>query len=101
LVAFVDDLTAIVKERNQLRDRVAELEAEVAAFNRSLGGRGRETKWTGPKRLNRRKLEERDISDIRYYSRNGLKVTEIARMYDVHHGTISRIISGVYHKDAA
>ena len=97
LVAFVDDLTAIVKERNKLREENASLKEQLAAFQNSFGKN--EVTWKGPRRINRRKLEHHEVRQIINYHSNGVRVTELARMYDVAHSTISRIISGVYHRN--
>lgn len=40
------------------------------------------------------KLKEKDIPKIRQLRKEGLKQPEIARMFNVNPGTISRIISG-------
>lgn len=47
---------------------------------------------------NRPKLTEIDVKYIRQLRRDGLKIREIADIYDVNKSTISRILRGVYHK---
>ena len=39
------------------------------------------------------KLEEKDIFEIKKLYKKGLKGTEIAKLYQVHHSTISRVVN--------
>lgn len=51
-----------------------------------------------PPHTNKPKLSASDAQHIRDLVRQGYKQAEVARAYDVHHATISRIIRGVYYK---
>lgn len=72
------ELDALVRERDALRLRVAQLESD---------------------RLdNRPKLGRGEVERIREMRRAGYKVCEIADSFDVNKSTVSRILRGEYHK---
>lgn len=47
---------------------------------------------------NQKKLTRREVDRIRELKRNGMKVTEIADVFDVHRSTVTRIINRTYWK---
>lgn len=51
----------------------------------------------GPDRPNRKKLDKREVKDIREAFRGGMKQKDLAENYGVNPATISRIVRGVYH----
>lgn len=51
-----------------------------------------------PAPSNRKKLTSWEANLIRSMHRSGKSVTQLARSFDVHHATISRIVRGIYHK---
>jgi len=53
---------------------------------------------TSSTRSNKRKLTKRDVEMMRSLKRLGATNQELATAYDVHHGTVSRIIRGIYWK---
>jgi DNA-binding NarL/FixJ family response regulator len=70
-------------------DVVTDLSEENERLKRQLAGRGRPS--------NAKKLSAREVENIRSMHRAGYKTTEIARSFDVNHGTISRTVRGLYH----
>lgn len=78
LLDFLKELDEVIAERDALRQRVDELEAQ--RFN------------------NRHKLGQGEVSRIREMRRAGYKVREIAESFDVNKTTVSRILRGEYHK---
>lgn len=79
LLAFIREIDALVKERDELRARIAEL--------------------TDSEPENRKKLSEREVKEIRNLARaSHMTQREIAECYDVNPGTVSRIVRGVYWK---
>ncbi|WKW87261.1 helix-turn-helix DNA binding domain protein [Mycobacterium phage Chargerpower] len=54
-------------------------------------------KRTGPKRINKPKLSEREARDIRQAHAGGMKQADLARNYGVNPATISRIVNRVYY----
>lgn len=78
LLSFLNELDAIIAERDALRERVEELEA--LRFN------------------NRPKLGQGEVSRIHEMRRAGYKIREIADSFDVNKSTVSRILRGEYHK---
>lgn len=78
LLSVLQELDEIIAERDDLRVRVAELEAE--RFN------------------NKPKLGQGEVTRIREMRRAGYKIREIADSFDVNKSTVSRILRGEYHK---
>lgn len=77
LLAALRELDEIIAERDQLRARVAELEAKPLD--------------------NRRKLTDREVLDIRAAYRAGMRQKDLADNYGVNPATVSRIVRGFYH----
>lgn len=46
---------------------------------------------------NRKKLGKTEVKAIREMARQGIPYRDIARSFAVHHTTVSRTVSGVYH----
>lgn len=53
----------------------------------------------GPTRKNRPKLTRAEVGGIRSMVGNGSTITAVAKTYGVHPSTVSRIVSGVYHRE--
>ncbi|OBJ40267.1 hypothetical protein A5630_25285 [Mycolicibacterium mucogenicum] len=47
---------------------------------------------------NRPKLTKTEVKAIRDMARQGISNRDIARTFDVHHATVSRTVSGQYHR---
>lgn len=77
IVKFIQEVDALIKKNDALEFRIKELEAKAAD--------------------NRKKLTANDAETIRGLSRGGMKLKEIADIFDVKPTTVYRIICGVYH----
>jgi DNA-binding CsgD family transcriptional regulator len=78
LLKLITEIDELIKERDQLRQQVDDLQ--------NHGG-------------NRKKLSGREVKEIRNLARaSDLTQREIADCYDINPATVSRIIRGVYHK---
>ncbi len=78
LLKLITEIDELIKERDQLRQQVDDLQ-----------NHGR----------NRKKLSGREVKEIRNLARaSDLTQREIADCYDINPATVSRIIRGVYHK---
>ena len=78
---------------SQLSEYISGLESEVADLRDKAN-------TTGIKRANRKKLDRFAASDIRQMHRTGVSQRALADIYDVNPATISRIVRGIYHKQA-
>jgi hypothetical protein len=79
VVAAYYALDALIAENDRLRKQIA------------AGS-------TSSAKTNRKKLTKRDVGLMRDLHRLGSTNKELATAFDVHHGTVSRIIRGVYWK---
>ena len=77
IVSVVNEFDELLTERNYLRKRVDDLEAQ-------------------PKN-NRPKLSDQEVKDIRAAYRGGMSQVDLANNYGVNPSTISRIVRGFYH----
>lgn len=90
IVAVINELQDIVSERNALREEVARLKAGPAqALAKAFADRP-----------NKRKLNNREVENIRSLKRSGYSQREIADIYDINPATVSRIVRGQYHRKA-
>jgi DNA-binding MarR family transcriptional regulator len=77
LVKLLQEIDAIISERNELRKQLALLQEPT----------------------NQKKLTDREVKEIRNLARTSdLTQREIADCYAVNPATVSRIVRGVYHK---
>lgn len=77
VVALLEEIDALVKERDELRKQVELLKARPAD--------------------NRKKLSESEVQDIRAAYRGGMSQRALAQAYDVNPTTINRTVRGIYH----
>lgn len=78
---------------SQLSEYISGLESEVADLRDKAN-------TTGIKRANRKKLDRFAAADIRQMYRTGVSQRALSDIYDVNPATISRIVRGIYHKQA-
>ncbi|AJD82465.1 HTH DNA binding domain protein [Mycobacterium phage Sheen] len=82
-------------------DPLTRLEATVREMNDALQALLKQGK-PAPVEItvhnNKPKLSRQDAEHIRGLVRQGYKQAEVARAYDVHHATVSRIVRGVYYR---
>lgn len=76
----------VVRENTELKARLSGTVSVIAGA------------VVGKNRNNRKKLTAREVRAIREYHRLGTSQRELADIYDVNQGTISRIVRGIYHK---
>lgn len=79
LVKLIQELDALIKERDELAKQVAVYQ-EIRDDNR-------------------KKLSDREVKEIRNLARvSHMTQREIADVYDVNPATVSRIVRGIYYK---
>ena len=99
LTALVNEVAGIVKERNELREKLAEITTTFGVPQRVIvGSTGDVAVVTGPTRQNRKKLTPSEVAQIREMKRAGETNREIAYCFDINPATVSRIARGIYHR---
>ncbi|QBJ00230.1 helix-turn-helix DNA-binding domain protein [Mycobacterium phage Pharaoh] len=101
----LDNNSALALENENLRrladsryHTIGDLTAQLATAKRAFGDAFvKGIKQSGPTRINRPKLSERDARDIRQAHAGGMKQADLARNYGVNPATISRIVNRVYY----
>lgn len=80
---------SLLEHLSAINDLVEDVLAENRSLRQELESRGN---------TNRKKLTKREAHRIRQLSRGGYSQREIADIYDINPGTVSRIVRGQYHK---
>lgn len=89
LDAIINGVISLVEENKKLRESLS----HFGVPRRFILGANN----TGADRPNRPKLSKYDAKDIRRAYVGGMKQADLARGYNVHPATISRIVRGIYH----
>lgn len=98
IVRVLSDNANLELDNRLLRESNSALSGQLAVA-RSVFGQSfiQGDRTSGPNRLNKPKLTEREAQDIRQAHAGGMKQADLARNYGVNPATISRIVNRVYY----